>query len=68
VPLLHGYGFDIPDNELHQDADGQWKAGSIDWEPLKATMRNGGPDSARRIATAAANWVDTAWVRESLEQ
>jgi ring-1,2-phenylacetyl-CoA epoxidase subunit PaaA len=68
VPLLHGYGFEIPDNELHQDDDGQWQAGSIDWEPLKATMRNGGPDSARRIATAAANWGDTAWVREALEQ
>ena len=39
----------------------------IDWEPLKATMRNGGPDSRRRISNAAANWADTAWVREALE-
>ena len=45
VPLLHGYGFEIPDDELHQDADGQWQTSTIDWEPLKATMRNGGPDS-----------------------
>ena len=67
VPLLHGYGFEIPDPDLHQDADGTWHPGAIDWEPLKATMRNGGPDSARRIATAAANWTDTAWVRDALD-
>ena len=45
--------------------DGKWVPGTIDWEPLKATMRNGGPDSGRRVETAAANWADTAWVRES---
>ena len=67
VPLLHGYGFKVPDSELRQDAEGVWIAGTIDWEPLKATMRQGGPDSKRRIATAAANWADTAWVRDALE-
>ncbi|MBC49428.1 MAG: 1,2-phenylacetyl-CoA epoxidase subunit A [Ilumatobacter sp.] len=67
VPLLHGYGFKIPDSELHQDVEGVWRAGTIDWEPLKATMRQGGPDSKRRIATAATNWADTAWVRNALE-
>jgi len=70
VPLLHGYGFEIPDDELRhetdEDGNGQWLTGEIDWEPLKATMRNGGPDSARRIRTAADNWTDTAWVREAL--
>ncbi len=66
VPLLHGYGFEIPDPDLRHE-DGQWLMGDIDWEPLKATMRNGGPDSARRIETAARNWADTAWVRESLD-
>lgn len=66
VPLLHGYGFEIPDPDLRYD-DGQWIMGDIDWEPLKATMRNGGPDSARRIETAARNWADTAWVRQSLD-
>jgi len=66
VPLLQGYGFEIPDPELRFE-EGQWRTGAIDWEPLKATMRNGGPDSRRRIETAASNWSDTAWVRESLE-
>lgn len=65
VPLLQGYGFDIPDTELRH-VDGQWLIGDIDWGPLKATMRNGGPDSRRRIETAANNWADTAWVRDSL--
>jgi len=66
VPLLHSYGFEIPDTDLSQDADGTWMPGEIDWEPLQATMRQGGPDSARRIKTAADNWSDTAWVREAL--
>ncbi len=68
VPLLQGYGFAIPDEHLTQDPDtGKWQTSEIDWEPLKATMRNGGPDSRRRIATAATNWSDTAWVRDALD-
>jgi len=66
VPLLQGYGFEIPDADLRL-VDGVWQSGDIDWEPLKATMRNGGPDSRRRIETAANNWTDTAWVRASLD-
>lgn len=73
VPLLQGYGFTIPDDNLRYDesADGgkgAWVTDDIDWEPLIATMRQGGPDSQRRIATAAANHADTAWVREALER
>ncbi len=69
VPLLQGYGFDIPDPDLRFDeGSGQWQPGTIDWEPLKATMRNGGPDSRRRIDGAARNHEDTAWVRAALEQ
>lgn len=69
VPLLQGYGFEIPDNNLRYDDEQKaWVTSDIDWEPLKATMRNGGPDSRRRIANAAANWADTAWVRSALEE
>ncbi len=68
VPLLQSYGFEIPDPELRFDeSTGRWIVGSIDWEPLKATMRNGGPDSRRRIENAARHWNDTAWVREALD-
>ena len=72
VPLLNSYGFDIPDNNLHfdqsyDDGKGAWLTSDIDWEPLKATMRQGGPDSRRRITNAAANYADTAWVRQALE-
>ncbi len=67
VPLLQGYGFRIPDDALHQNLDGQWQTRPIDWAPLKATMRNGGPDSRRRIETARRNWSDTAWVRDALD-
>lgn len=69
VPLLQGYGFVIPDDELHYDEElKRWITSEIDWEPLKATMRMGGPDSRRRIANAAANWADTAWVRTAIDQ
>ncbi len=72
VPLLQSYGFEIPDDNLRFDAEaedgkGAWLTTDIDWEPLKATMRQGGPDSRRRISTAAANYADTAWVRSALE-
>lgn len=68
VPLLQGYGFEIPDPDLRQDENGHWLVGDIDWEPLKATMRNGGPDSRRRIENAARNWNATAWVRDALDR
>ena len=66
VPMLHDYGFTIPDPELHQDSDGHWHLGDIDWKALKATQANVGPDSAARIALSRAAWVNTTWVREAL--
>jgi len=35
---------------------------------LKRTLAQSGPDSARRIGEAAANWADTRWVREALDE
>lgn len=68
VPLLQGYGFVIPDEGLRFDEPAEkWVTSPIDWAPLKATMRQGGPDSRRRIETAARNWADTAWVRAALD-
>ena len=65
--MLQSYGFTIPDDSLRYDeAEGQWVLGEIDWEPLKRTMANGGPESARRIANARSNWVETQWVRDAL--
>ncbi len=66
--LLDGYGFTPPDPELRRHPDtGRWVTGEIDWEPLKATLSNLGPDSARRIADAAGHWADSRWVRDALE-
>ena len=66
--LLTGYGFSPPDPELHLDeATGKWVTGEIDWGPLRATLDNLGPDSARRIGDAARHWEDTRWVRDALE-
>ena len=67
VPLLQDYGFVIPAPELRYDEnEGRWDVGPIDWEPFKRTLRQGGPDSARRIGEAADNWHSTAWVRRAL--
>lgn len=66
VPLLKEYGFEIPDPELRHEG-GRWLIGDIDWEPLLATQRNVGPDSARRIATARTAWEEAAWVRRALD-
>jgi ring-1,2-phenylacetyl-CoA epoxidase subunit PaaA len=69
VPLLHSYNFTIPDDSLHYDQEAnKWILGEIDWEPLKRTMANGGPDSARRIADARSNWEQTQWVRDALNR
>ncbi len=69
VPMLQSYGFTIPDPGLsYDDEAGHWIAGPIDWEPLKKTLANGGPDSARRISDAAGNWQRTAWVRRAMER
>lgn len=69
VPLLQSYGFTIPSNELSFDQrTGQWDVGPIDWEPLKRTLAQGGPDSARRIQQARENWERTAWVRDALDE
>ncbi|MEL7157339.1 MAG: 1,2-phenylacetyl-CoA epoxidase subunit PaaA [Actinomycetota bacterium] len=69
VPMLHGYGFTIPDPELRYDEDeGRWIMGEIDWEPLKRAIANGGPDSARRINDARHYWKRSAWVRDAMER
>ena len=69
VPLLQSYGFTIPDPGLHEDEEtGRWVVGEIDWEPLKRTFVQGGPDSARRIGEAADNWERTEWVRSALDR
>ena len=69
VPMLHSYGFTVPDPDLRYDeADGRWIIGEIDWAPLLAAIANGGPDSARRIGQARASWERTGWVRDALER
>ena len=69
VPMLHSYGFTVPDPGLHFDeAEQRWVAGEIDWEPLKKTFANVGPDSERRIAEASQHWERSRWVRDALAQ
>ena len=66
APMLASYGFTVPDAGLTHDPETDtWTAGPIDWE--KRTLAQGGPDSARRIGEAAANWDATRWVREALD-
>ena len=68
VPMLHSYGFTIPDPGLtHNPETDTWTCGPIDWEPLKRTMAMDGPDTARRIAEASTAWETTQWVRNALD-
>ncbi|MFN0092488.1 MAG: 1,2-phenylacetyl-CoA epoxidase subunit PaaA [Acidimicrobiales bacterium] len=68
APLLTDYGFTIPDPGLRYDAETRrWEMGEVDWAPLFATFRQGGPDSERRIGTARRAFEDTAWVRAALD-
>ena len=67
VPMLQSYGFTIPAPDMRWDAvTHRWDVGPIDWEPLKRTLAQGGPDSSRRIREAADSWSRTAWVRAAL--
>lgn len=66
VPMLQNYGFRVPDPSLHQNTEGQWVIGEINWSALKATQSNVGEDSSRRIAMSRAAWEDTEWVRTAL--
>ena len=69
VPMLQSYGFTVPAPDLSFDeATKKWDVGPIDWEPLKKTLAQGGPDSARRIGDARDNWERTAWVRSALDR
>ncbi len=68
VPMLHDYGFTIPDPYLHQDDSGRWVIGDIDWSALSSAQSNRGEDSAQRIARSLAAWNDTAWVRNILDR
>ena len=69
VPMLQSYGFTVPAPDLSFDySTKKWDVGPIDWEPLKKTLAQGGPDSARRIGEARDNWERTAWVRSALDR
>ena len=69
VPMLQSYGFTVPAPDLSYDeASGKWDVGPIDWEPLKRTLAQGGPDSARRIREAKDNWERTRWVRDAMDR
>jgi ring-1,2-phenylacetyl-CoA epoxidase subunit PaaA len=68
VPMLHNYGFVVPDPDLHQNDAGKWVIGNIDWSALNATQSNVGEDSSARIARSKAAWDDTAWVRNALRE
>lgn len=69
VPMLHRYRFSVPDPALTFDENtGRWVSGEIDWEPLRQTLANRGPDSARRIGHASGNWQRTSWVRRAMDR
>ena len=66
APELIAGGLTIPDPDLHQDADGVWHHGPIDWDEFWQVVRGNGPCNAERLGARVEAHADGAWVREAL--
>ena len=66
APELIAGGLTIPDPDLHQDADGVWHHGPIDWDEFWQVVKGNGPCNAERLGARVEAHADGAWVREAL--
>lgn len=67
VPDLQLLGLTIPDPELHHDdANGNWITGEIDWQEFQRVVQGDGPCNKERIAARREAHENGAWVREAL--
>ncbi len=67
VPELMEAGLTIPDPDMHQDENGNWIHGPIDWTEFWAVIKGERGLGKERIATRQAAQDEGAWVREALE-
>ncbi|MFC4456689.1 1,2-phenylacetyl-CoA epoxidase subunit PaaA [Deinococcus sonorensis] len=66
VPELLEAGLSIPDPLLHQDEQGHWRHGPIDWSEFWAVVKGERGLNRERLATRQQAHQDGAWVREAM--
>jgi len=67
APELIAAGLTIPDPDLHQDENGVWHHGPIDWDEFWQVVKGNGPCNAERLGARQQAHDDGAWVREALD-
>ncbi|WP_027482641.1 1,2-phenylacetyl-CoA epoxidase subunit PaaA [Deinococcus pimensis] len=67
VPELLEAGLTIPDADLRQDEDGNWKHGPIDWSEFWAVVKGERGLMGERLGARRKAHEDGAWVREAME-
>jgi ring-1,2-phenylacetyl-CoA epoxidase subunit PaaA len=66
APELLEAGLDIPDPELHQDENGDWRHGPINWDEFWQVVKGDGPCNAERLSARRQAHEDGLWVREAM--
>ncbi|MFC6592134.1 1,2-phenylacetyl-CoA epoxidase subunit PaaA [Deinococcus lacus] len=67
VPELLEAGLTIPDPDLYQDENGDWKHGPINWDEFWSVVKGHGQMNRQRLEARNAAHDEGAWVREALE-
>jgi len=67
APEILAAGLTLPDPELHQDAEGNWIHGPINWDEFWAVVKGNGPMNKERLEARCKAHAGGAWVREALE-
>ncbi len=67
VPELLEAGLTIPDPDLHQDENGNWVHGPIDWSEFWAVVKGERGLQGERLGARRTAHEDGAWVREAME-
>ena len=67
APEILESGLTLPDPDLHQDADGNWRHGPINWDEFWAVVKGQGPMNRERLEARQKAHDDGAWVRAALE-
>lgn len=67
APEIIEAGLQVPDPQLHQDAEGNWVHGPINWDEFWTVVRGNGPMNKERLQARRKAHDEGAWVREALE-
>jgi ring-1,2-phenylacetyl-CoA epoxidase subunit PaaA len=68
VPQAQALPLQIPDPELHYDADAKhWRTGPIDWDEFWRVVRGGGTCNRERLRARTEAHEEGRWVREAAE-